>query len=50
MAVNVRTVPVSAETRRRAAGAALARSSKSLRLTTGQRKAIVENGSSGKRS
>jgi hypothetical protein len=44
----LRTVQVSLETRRRAAGGALARSAKALRLTPGQRKAIVENGSSAK--
>jgi hypothetical protein len=42
---NLRTVQVSLETRRRAAVGALARSAKALRLTAGQRKAIVENGS-----
>ena len=48
MTRNVRTVQVSPETRRRAAGGALARSAKALRLTTGQRKAIVENATSAK--
>lgn len=48
MTTNVRTVQVSIETRRRAAGGALARSAKALRLTTGQRKAIIENGTSAK--
>jgi len=45
---NVRTFPVSLETRRRAAVGALARSAKALRLTAGQRKAIIENGSTAK--
>jgi hypothetical protein len=47
--VNVRTVQVSSETRRRAAGGALARSARALRLTAGQRRAIVENGTAAKR-
>ncbi len=50
MTTNVRTVQVSPEARRRAADSALARSSKSLRITAGQRKAIVENGTAARRS
>ncbi len=50
MTRNERTVQVSLETRRRAAGLVLARSAKALRVTPGQRKAIVENGTSAPRS
>ncbi len=50
MTRNLRTVQLSLETRRRAAGGALARSAKTVRLSTAQRKAIVENGASAKQA
>lgn|GEM_PF-5049848 len=37
----VRTAPVTSSTRRRAAGIALSQSAKTIRITAGQRKAII---------
>lgn len=44
MAKSVRTTRVTTDTRRRAAGKALSGSSKAIRITRGQQKAILANG------
>ena len=44
MAMKLKTARVTATTRRRAARSALLHSSKAIRITDGQRKAIVNNG------
>jgi len=50
MAKSVRTKRVTADTRRRAAGATLSKSSKAIRITRGQQKAILANGANSQKS
>ncbi len=50
MAKSVRTTRVTTATRRRAAGSTLSGSPKTIRITRGQQKAILANGTSSKKS
>lgn len=50
MAQSVRTARVTTATRRRAAGRTLSKSSKAIRITRGQQKAILAHGTNSKKS